>query len=159
MRPIPHCCRRKILPFSGLPAGERFNGDRGKANVSVASLKHNVVGTASVTQRKPLPNSMQAQQIISLNPLPMKKHGCDRPPIRACSEVCCLVCTSSSVFGHCFVCLVCYPCQYHAFCDPDPVSDIITMLMQFIPYLIIIHHFSFWVFSRLNNTFSGRRNF
>lgn len=87
MRPIPHSNRHKILPFSGLSEGTRYDGDHGKSNLPLAPIKHNVSGPTSVTNRKSVSNSFQAHQIISLNPLPMKKHGCDRAPIRACSEV------------------------------------------------------------------------
>ncbi|XP_028180743.1 AT-rich interactive domain-containing protein 4-like isoform X2 [Glycine soja] len=86
MRPIPHSNRHKILPFSGLSEGTRYDGDHGKSNLPLAPIKHNVSGPTSVTNRKSVSNSFQAHQIISLNPLPMKKHGCDRAPIRACSE-------------------------------------------------------------------------
>ncbi|GLT85655.1 hypothetical protein SLE2022_038390 [Rubroshorea leprosula] len=57
MRPIPHTRRHKMLPFSGFSEPEKYDGDHGKA-----------------------------QQIISLNPLPLKKHGCGRAPIQVCSE-------------------------------------------------------------------------
>ncbi|KAK7304028.1 hypothetical protein RJT34_15021 [Clitoria ternatea] len=86
MRPIPHPHRHKILPFSGLTEGDRYDGDHVKSNQPLAPIKHNVLGTNSVTHKKSASNSFQAHQIISLNPLPMKKHGCDRAPIRACSE-------------------------------------------------------------------------
>ncbi|CAL0327855.1 unnamed protein product [Lupinus luteus] len=86
MRPIPQSNRHKILPFSGFSEGERYDGDIGKSNQLHAPVKHNVVGSNAVTHRKSVSNSFQAHQIISLNPLPMKKHGCDRAPIRACSE-------------------------------------------------------------------------
>jgi len=87
MRPIPQSHRHKILPFSGLSGGARYDGDHGKSNQPLAPIKHNVSGPTSVTNRKSVSNSFQANQIISLNPLPMKKHGCDRAPIRVCSEV------------------------------------------------------------------------
>ncbi|KAI4335151.1 hypothetical protein L6164_013824 [Bauhinia variegata] len=86
LRPIPHSCRHKILPFSGLSEGEKNDGDRRKTNLPVGTTKHNVLGPASVTHRKSLSSLFQTQQIISLNPLPLKKHGCDRGPIRVCSE-------------------------------------------------------------------------
>lgn len=89
MRPIPPSHRQKILPFSGLSEGERYDGERGKSNLPVSTAKHNGVGSNPATHKKSLSTSFQAQQIISLNPLPMKKHGCDRAPIRACSEVSC----------------------------------------------------------------------
>lgn len=87
MRPIPQSHRQKILPFSGLPEGERHDGDHGKSSQLLVPIKHNALAPNSVTNRKNVSNSFQAHQIISLNPLPMKKHGCDRAPIRACSEV------------------------------------------------------------------------
>ncbi|XP_039018714.1 AT-rich interactive domain-containing protein 4-like [Hibiscus syriacus] len=82
MRPIPHTHRHKMLPFSGLSKTERYDGDLGKVNLPVVPVKQ----PASVTQRKALSSSYQAQQIISLNPLPLKKHGCGRAPIQVCSE-------------------------------------------------------------------------
>ncbi|TYH61004.1 hypothetical protein ES332_D07G019700v1 [Gossypium tomentosum] len=82
MRPIPHTHRHKMLPFSGFSEAERYDGDQGKVNLPVAPVKQ----TAPVTHRKALSSSFQAQQIISLNPLPLKKHGCGRAPIQVCSE-------------------------------------------------------------------------
>lgn len=87
MRPIPQSHRQKLLPFSGYFEGEKYDGDRGKSNQPHVPIKHNGLGPRSVTNRKSVSNSFQAHQIISLNPLPMKKHGCDRAPIRVCSEV------------------------------------------------------------------------
>ncbi|KAL1089390.1 hypothetical protein V6Z11_D07G018300 [Gossypium hirsutum] len=82
MRPIPHTHRHKMLPFSGFSEAERYDGDQGKVNLPVAPVKQ----PAPVTHRKALSSSFQAQQIISLNPLPLKKHGCGRAPIQVCSE-------------------------------------------------------------------------
>ncbi|KAG8487601.1 hypothetical protein CXB51_018243 [Gossypium anomalum] len=82
MRPIPHTQRHKMLPFSGFSEAERYDGDQGKVNLPVAPVKQ----PAPVTHRKALSSSYQAQQIISLNPLPLKKHGCGRAPIQVCSE-------------------------------------------------------------------------
>ncbi|XP_012445259.2 AT-rich interactive domain-containing protein 4 [Gossypium raimondii] len=82
MRPIPHTHRHKMLPFSGFSEAERYDGDQGKVNLPIVPVKP----PAPVTHRKALSNSHQAQQIISLNPLPLKKHGCDRAPIQVCSE-------------------------------------------------------------------------
>lgn len=87
MRPIPHTRHHKMLPLSGFSEGERYDGDQGKPNLPVAPAKHGVIGPAPVSHRKSLSSSYQAQQIISLNPLPLKKHGCGRAPIQACSEV------------------------------------------------------------------------
>jgi hypothetical protein len=85
MRPIPHSHRQKMLPFSGITEPERYDGDQGKANFPVAPAKHTILGPTPVTHRKS--SSFQAHQIISLNPLPLKKHGCGRSPIQVCSEV------------------------------------------------------------------------
>ncbi|GMI81350.1 AT-RICH INTERACTING DOMAIN5 [Hibiscus trionum] len=82
MRPIPHIHRHKMVPFSGFSEAERYDGDQGKVNLPVVPVKQ----PAPITHRKASSNSYQAQQIISLNPLPLKKHGCDRPPIQVCSE-------------------------------------------------------------------------
>lgn len=87
MRPIPHTRRHKMLPFSGFSETERYDGDQVKANLPVAPVKHGSAGPTPVTHRKSLSSSYQAQQIISLNPLPLKKHGCGRAPIQVCSEV------------------------------------------------------------------------
>ena len=83
MRPIPHTHRHKMLPFSVFSEGERYDGDLVKVNLPVVPVKQ----PAPVTHRKALTSSFQAQQIISLNPLPLKKHGCGRAPIQVCSEV------------------------------------------------------------------------
>ncbi|KAK8660687.1 hypothetical protein V6N13_051602 [Hibiscus sabdariffa] len=84
MRPIPHTHRHKMLPFSGFSETERYNVDQGKVSLPVVPVKQ----PAPVTHRKALSSSYQAQQqqILSLNPLPLKKHGCGRAPIHACSE-------------------------------------------------------------------------
>ncbi|XP_028064254.1 AT-rich interactive domain-containing protein 4 [Camellia sinensis] len=87
MRPIPHIRHQKMLPFSATVEGDGHEGGQVKANLSVAPLsKHSVAGSNPVTHRKSYSNSFQAKQIISLNPLPLKKHGCDRSPIHVCSE-------------------------------------------------------------------------
>ncbi|KAK9989809.1 hypothetical protein SO802_030048 [Lithocarpus litseifolius] len=84
MRPIPQSHRQKMLPFSGISEPERLDGDQGKKNFPVAPAKHGMPGPTVVTHRKS--SSFQAQQIISLNPLPLKKHGCGRSPIQVCLE-------------------------------------------------------------------------
>ncbi|KAM7480654.1 hypothetical protein LguiA_028867 [Lonicera macranthoides] len=89
LRPIPHIRHQKMLPFSGLAeANGHDGGGQLKSNLVVpSSTKHNSGGANPVTHhRKSLSSSYQAKQIISLNPLPLKKHGCDRSPIHVCSE-------------------------------------------------------------------------
>ncbi|KAJ6699072.1 AT-RICH INTERACTIVE DOMAIN-CONTAINING PROTEIN 4 [Salix purpurea] len=86
MRPIPHTHRHKMLPFSGFLDSERYDGEQAKPSLPPPPPKHSVAGPAPATHRKFLSSSYQAQQIISLNPLPLKKHGCGRSPIQVCSE-------------------------------------------------------------------------
>nr|XP_043617569.1 AT-rich interactive domain-containing protein 4 [Erigeron canadensis] len=84
----PHVRRLESRPFAGISEtnGHEFGGQV-KTNVSyVPSTKHNSGGLAPVTHRKSLSSTYQAKQLISLNPLPLKKHGCDRSPIHVCSE-------------------------------------------------------------------------
>lgn len=87
MRPIPHIRHQKMLPFSATIEVDGHDKGQVKASVSVAPSKASLVGSNPVTHRKSNSNSFQAKQIISLNPLPLKKHGCDRSPIHVCSEV------------------------------------------------------------------------
>ncbi|XVF88961.1 hypothetical protein PTKIN_Ptkin19aG0093400 [Pterospermum kingtungense] len=82
MRPIPHVRRHKVLPFTGFSEVDRHDGDQVKVNLPVVPVKQ----PPPVTHRKALSSSYQAQQIISLNPLPLKKHGCGRAPIQVCLE-------------------------------------------------------------------------
>ncbi|KAJ7951440.1 AT-rich interactive domain-containing protein 4-like [Quillaja saponaria] len=87
MRPIPHVRRHRMTPFSRIFEADGYDGGQAKANLPVvAHAKHSNVGSTSATQRKSFSASSQSKQIISLNPLPLKKHGCDRGPIQACSE-------------------------------------------------------------------------
>ncbi|PKI61243.1 hypothetical protein CRG98_018391, partial [Punica granatum] len=83
MRPIPRA-HHKMVPFYGfIPEAERHEG--AQATQPIGPMKHNLAGP-SVTHRRSSGNSLQAQQILSLNPLPLKKHGCGRSPIQSCSE-------------------------------------------------------------------------
>ncbi|KAA8540205.1 hypothetical protein F0562_024232 [Nyssa sinensis] len=87
MKPIPHIHQQKMLPFAGISEANGNDGGQVKANLSVVpSTKQSVVGSNPVTHRKSFSSSFQAKQIISLNPLPLKKHGCGRSPIHVCSE-------------------------------------------------------------------------
>lgn len=93
MRPIPHVRRHKMTPFSGMSEADGHDGGQAKANLPVVTpAKHNIVGSTPPTQRRSYSSSSQAKQIISLNPLPLKKHGCGRSPMQNCSEVNCLIC-------------------------------------------------------------------
>ncbi|XP_071710352.1 AT-rich interactive domain-containing protein 4 [Rutidosis leptorrhynchoides] len=88
LRPIPHIRHQKMLPFTGISeANGQDNGGQVKNNVSsMPATKYNSGGSAPVAHRKSVSNTYQAKQLISLNPLPLKKHGCDRSPIHVCSE-------------------------------------------------------------------------
>jgi len=49
-------------------------------------VKHSVSPVVTATQRKSSSGRSRVQPSVPLNPLPMRKHGCDRSPIRICSE-------------------------------------------------------------------------
>ncbi|KAL2243157.1 AT-rich interactive domain-containing protein 4 [Sesamum indicum] len=86
LRPIPHVRHQKMLPFSGISEADLHDGSQAKANLPVPPAKHGNAGAAPVTHRKSTTSSYQAKQVISLNPLPLKKHGCGRSPLHVCSE-------------------------------------------------------------------------
>ncbi|XP_038990264.1 AT-rich interactive domain-containing protein 4-like [Phoenix dactylifera] len=87
MRPIPRSRQHKMLPFLGVPETNVNDVGQAKPHLPILpSVKHNIVPPAPSTHRKSMSSSFHAQQIISLNPLPMKKHGCNRSPIPVCSE-------------------------------------------------------------------------
>ena len=105
MRPIPHIRHHKMLPFSGTSEADAHDGGQVKANLSVAPpTKHSNVGSTSAIHRKSFSSSYQAKQIISLNPLPLKKHGCGRSPIRVCSEVTFIIFIPMKVMSNAFHC-------------------------------------------------------
>ncbi|XP_020104023.1 AT-rich interactive domain-containing protein 4-like [Ananas comosus] len=81
IRPIPHS-RQKILPF--LAVHETDTRDEIKAKPSHMIVQSSK--TASVTHRKSTSSSAHPQPLISVNPLPLKKHECNRAPIQICSE-------------------------------------------------------------------------
>ncbi|KAG2722509.1 hypothetical protein I3843_02G114400 [Carya illinoinensis] len=87
MRPIPHVRHHKMTPFSGMSEADGHDGGQVKANLPVvAPTKHGIVGSTPTTQRRSYSSTSQSKQIISLNPLPLKKHGCGRSPMHNCSE-------------------------------------------------------------------------
>lgn len=88
LRPIPHTRRHKMIPFSGYSEVGRFDGDHTKGSLPTLPPKHGASGGTPVTHRKAFSGSYQRKQIISLNPLPLKKHDCGRAHIQICSEVC-----------------------------------------------------------------------
>ncbi|XP_027334591.1 AT-rich interactive domain-containing protein 4-like isoform X2 [Abrus precatorius] len=87
MRPIPHVRRHRMTPFCRPSETNGFDGAQVEANLPlVAPIKRSSVGSTSATQRKSFSSSAQSKQVISLNPLPLKKHGCGRGPVQTCSE-------------------------------------------------------------------------
>ncbi|KAF0911332.1 hypothetical protein E2562_008221 [Oryza meyeriana var. granulata] len=87
MRPIPHSRKQQMHPFMGFPEATVHESSQVKPNLPVAPpVKHNLVSAAPATHRKLTLGPSHAQSIIQLNPLPLKKHGCDRLPIQMCSE-------------------------------------------------------------------------
>lgn len=88
LRPIPHTRRHKMIPFSGYSEIGRFDGEHAKGSLPMLPPKHGASGGTPVTHRKAFSGSYQRKQIISLNPLPLKKHDCGRAHIQICSEVC-----------------------------------------------------------------------
>ncbi|URE03607.1 ARID/BRIGHT DNA binding domain [Musa troglodytarum] len=75
MKPIPHSRKHKLLSFLGVPLADANNGNQ-----------HKLLPPAPAIQRKSSASSLRAQQIVSLNPLPLKKHGCNRPPVQVVSR-------------------------------------------------------------------------
>lgn len=86
LRPIPHTRRHKMIPFSGYSEIGRYDGDHTKGSLPMPP-KHGASGGTPVAHRKAFSGSYQRKQIISLNPLPLKKHDCGRAHIQICSEV------------------------------------------------------------------------
>lgn len=87
MRPIPHVRRHRMAPFCGPSEIDSFGGAHVEANVPLVPMKRSSVGTSSMAHRKSFSSSAHSKQVISLNPLPLKKHGCGRGPVQTCSEV------------------------------------------------------------------------
>ncbi|EEC84628.1 hypothetical protein OsI_31490 [Oryza sativa Indica Group] len=87
MRPIPHSRKQQMHPFMGFLEATVHETSQVKPNLPAAPpVKHNSVPAAPTTHRKSTSGPSHAQSIIQLNPLPLKKHGCDRLPIQMCSE-------------------------------------------------------------------------
>ncbi|KMT04745.1 hypothetical protein BVRB_7g169250 [Beta vulgaris subsp. vulgaris] len=85
MRPIPHTNIRKMMPFTGIVQTDSYDTGQVKPILpAILPTKHSVSASNPAPRRSS--NVYQAKQIISLNPIPLKKHGCGRPPIQLCSE-------------------------------------------------------------------------
>jgi hypothetical protein len=88
MRPIPHFRKQQMHPFMGYPEAAIQDASQIKPNLPTAPpVKHSLAPAAPTTHRKSTSGPSHTQSVIQLNPLPMKKHGCDRLPIQVCSEV------------------------------------------------------------------------
>lgn len=88
LRPIPHVHHHGLLPFQMTHKVDGYNGDQGKTNLPSAPVsRYKHVGSAPVSKKKPLSSSNNAREFVRLNPLPLRKHGCDRSPVQVCSEV------------------------------------------------------------------------
>ncbi|RYR24340.1 hypothetical protein HN873_038521 [Arachis hypogaea] len=87
MRPIPHVRRHRMTPFSGPSQTDGFDGAPVEPHLPiVVPAKRSSIGSTSASQRKSFLGAAQSKQVISLNPLPLKKHGCGRGPVQTCSE-------------------------------------------------------------------------
>ena len=90
MRPIPHSRKQQMHPFMGF-AQSIHDASPVKPSLPAPPVKDNTVPVIKVTQRKSSSgspsSSSRVQPSIPLNPLPMKKHECNRLPINICSEV------------------------------------------------------------------------
>ncbi|PKU73830.1 AT-rich interactive domain-containing protein 4-like [Dendrobium catenatum] len=85
MRPIPHLRQHKTLPFPKISLSAAYEGSQAKPNPGVVPVtKSNSAAPSS--HRKSVPCSFQTQQVLTVSPVPMMKHGCNRAPIQVCSE-------------------------------------------------------------------------
>lgn len=87
MRPIPHIRRHRMTPFCGPSETDGFDGAQVEGNLPLVAPAKRSTGSTSATHRKSFSIAAQSKQVISLNPLPLKKHGCGRGPVQTCSEV------------------------------------------------------------------------
>jgi hypothetical protein len=110
LRPIPHSQKQRMVPFVGVRETEMLH-DLASTQTEVANpvpVKPEPVHVNPIRPRKPASTSLHAREIISLNSMPVKKHQCDRNPIRACSEVC----TFSDELVHFILFLHLFPCTF-----------------------------------------------
>ncbi|KAK4741470.1 hypothetical protein SAY87_025058 [Trapa incisa] len=85
LRPVPHIRPRKTNLFPRNSQGDGFDEGQGR-NGPAAPVRQRVIRPASLAYRRSSTKLFQSKQITSLNPLPLKKHGCDRSAIQLCSE-------------------------------------------------------------------------
>ncbi|KAI3414558.1 uncharacterized protein J3R85_016201 [Psidium guajava] len=85
LRPVPHIHQRKMQFICETSQRDGYDNGKVQENSVFPPVKQRVVRPSSV-YRKSSSRTFQARQIISLNPLPLKKHGCGRSSIQVCSE-------------------------------------------------------------------------
>ncbi|KAK4793547.1 hypothetical protein SAY86_023982 [Trapa natans] len=86
LRPIPHIRPRKTKLFPRNSHRDGFDEGQGRDGPAAPPVRQRVIRPASLAYRRSSTKSFQSKQIISLNPLPLKKHECDRSSIQFCSE-------------------------------------------------------------------------
>ncbi|CAO2169277.1 unnamed protein product [Urochloa humidicola] len=87
MRPLPHSLKQQMHLFMGLPQSTIHDANQVKPSLPTPlPVKHSVVPAVPATRRKSSSGLLRVQPSVPLNPLPMKKHGCNRLPIHICSE-------------------------------------------------------------------------
>ncbi|XP_057535676.1 AT-rich interactive domain-containing protein 4-like [Amaranthus tricolor] len=82
MRPIP----QTKIPFSGIVPTDNYDTGQVKPSLPTVPLTKNSVFALSAAPNRRASNAYQTKPIITLNSIPLKKHGCGRPPIQLCSE-------------------------------------------------------------------------
>ncbi|CAO2211118.1 unnamed protein product [Urochloa humidicola] len=87
MRPLPHSPKQQMHLFMGLPQSTIHDANQVKPSLPAPPpVKHSVVPAVPASRRKSSSGLSRVQPSVPLNPLPMKKHGCNRLPIHICSE-------------------------------------------------------------------------
>lgn len=87
LRPIPRIRPRKVHLFPRNSQRDGFDEGQARDGPVAPPVRQRVIRPASLAYRRSSAKSLHSRQIISLNPLPLKKHGCDRGSIQVCSEV------------------------------------------------------------------------
>jgi hypothetical protein len=130
MRPIPHSSKRQMHPFVGIPPSFIHDASQVKPSLPAPPVRHNALPVAPTTQRKLSSGTSRVEPAVPLNPLPMKKHGCDRLPIGICSEV--LSFTISPILFYCFMLKCSLKLRSNIF-SPCPLQeDFLKDVMQFL---------------------------
>ncbi|MCO5598270.1 hypothetical protein L7F22_052362 [Adiantum nelumboides] len=98
MKPVPHVRPNRDMPYAGAVLAGAHNTWSMKVNLpngaGVRLPRPNANSGAHVPSNTAIPTPHKGQsvrapspvQMSSLNPIPMKKHGCNRRPMHECSE-------------------------------------------------------------------------